>query len=155
MVNEAIYEDGNGGQIYPLNNDIARTESLYVLAYLEMFGGNVGANTTRENNAGELRQDWWGNDSNANSETWVNSETERVLKGSELSSSSIARIRQAVVNDTKSLKQYGKVEVAVSLPRVNTVQIKVIIREPRKKDSNALILIWDATKQEIIEQNII
>lgn len=153
MINETIYEDGNGGQLYPLNNDIARTDGLATLAYLEMFSGNVEADTVKENNIGELRKDWWGNDSNGNSNEWINSETERTLQNIELSSASIARIRQSVIKDLKDLEQFGKIDVEVTLPGINKVQIEVTINEPSKKESNTLILIWDASKKEII-QNI-
>lgn len=154
MINETIYEDGSGGQIYSLNNDIARTDGLATLAYLEMFSGNVKASTVKENNIGELRKDWWGNDSNGNANEWINSETERTLQNVELSSSSISRIRQSVEKDLKTLEQYGEIEVEVTLPGINKVQIKVTINEPSQKESNTLILIWDASKKEII-QNII
>lgn len=155
MVNETIYEDGNGGQLYLKNNDIARTDSLYHLAYLEMFSGNVEADTLNENNPGELRLDWWGNDQTENSSTWINSQTERVLRNVELGSRSLARIRQAVENDIEDLAVYGETEVTVTLPAVNKVSIKVSIKEPGKKQANTLILIWDSTKREIIEQKTI
>lgn len=155
MVNETIYEDGNGGQLYSLNNDIAKTEGLQMLAYLKMFGGNINASTVKDNNIGELRLDWWGNDTSENSDKWINSETERTLRGIELSGSSIAKIKQSVENDCKSLSKYGKIDVAVTLPGINKVKIVISITEPGNKESNSLIIIWDATKNEIIEQKII
>lgn len=155
MINETIYENGNGGQIYSLNNDIVRTEGLATLAYLEMFSGNIEASTVRENNVGELRKDWWGNNSNGNANDWINSETERTLQNIELSSSSISKIRQSVIKDLKDLEIYGKIDVEVTLPGINKAQIKVIINEPSQKESNVLILIWDASKKEIIENIIL
>lgn len=155
MINESIYESGNGGNLISQNNDIVMTEGLATLAYLKMFSGNVDADTKSDNNLGELRLDWWGNDTNENSDNWINSNTERILKGIELTGSSIAKIKQSVVNDLKPLEKYGKVEVSVTLPFINRAQINVSIKEPTKKDSNSLIVIWDATKKEIIEQKIL
>src|SRR6056297_540341 len=104
MLNYLIYEDGNGGQLSLSNNDIQRSESLYMLAYLNMFGGNVEASTVRNNPDGVLRQDWWGNDSELNSDTWINSETERTLRGIALNSANLEVIKQAVEKDNESLK---------------------------------------------------
>lgn len=155
MINETIYEDGNGGMLYNLNNDIARTESLNMLAYLEMFGGNKEASTKKENVQGQLRKDWWANDTSESSDKWINSETERTLSGIELSGRSIAKIKQSVVKDLKQLEQYGEIEVTVTLPGINKVKILVTIKEPSRKNSNTLIFIWDATKKEIIENIIL
>jgi len=154
-VNETIYEDGNGGQLLLQNNDIAQTESLSTLAYLLMFGGNVEGLTKKENNVGELSLDWWGNNKNTNSSTWINSETEKTLRGIALSSGSRSIITDSVKKDITSLEEYGEVEVEVTLPRLNRVQITITIKEPGAKKSKRLILIWDATKSEIIEQRII
>lgn len=151
-INETIYEDGNGGQLYNQNNDIVRTESLFTLAYLQLFSGNKEESTVKNRNVGGFNGDWWANDKSESSDKWINSETERTLRGIELSGSSIAKIKQSVVKDTKELEQYGEVEVSVTLPRINAVKIEIKIKEPSKKDSNTLIFIWDATKKEVIEQ---
>lgn len=155
MINESIYESGDGGNLVNLNNDIARTDGLATLSYLRMFGGNVNESTQRENTPGEFRFDWWGNKSSDNSESWLNSETEKTLRGIELSGAAIVKIRQSVEKDLKILEQYGEFSVVVTLPSVNSVQITTTIKEPSRKDSNTLIVIWNATKKEIIEQKII
>jgi len=155
MLNFTLYEDGNGGQMVLQNNEILQTESLATLAYLLMFGGNVAAKTQQDNPIGELRIDWWGNDPTENSEKWINSETEKVLKGIEISSQSLYTIQQAVINDTKSLEQYGNVTVLVSFPNLNRVSIEITIEEPSKINGNRLIIVWDATRNEIIRKDIL
>lgn len=154
-LNKSIYEDGNGGQVVLRNNEIVQTRSLATLAYLAMFGGNVAIETQKENQPGELKLDWWGNDPSLNSETWINSRTEKVLLGIDLSSASRYTIQSAVEHDVKQLEEYGKVTVLVTLPSVNRVQITITIEEPGKKINERLTIVWNATRNEIIEQNII
>lgn len=154
-LNKSIYEDGNGGQTIQRNNEIVQTRGLGILAYLEMFGGNVEAETQKENNPGELHLDWWGNDSNLNSDTWINSRTEKVLRGIELSSSSIYTIKSAIQYDLKNLERYGKITINVTLPSLNTVKIDITIEEPSKKTEQRLTIVWNATRNEIIEKNIL
>lgn len=155
MLNISLFEDGNGGQMVLKNNEIIQTSSLATLAYIAMFGGNVEAETQKENAPGELKFDWWGNDPTKPSTTWINSQTERVLRGIEISSSSLFTIQQAVENDVKSLEEFGDITVVVTFPGLNKVQIVITISEPSIKKNTRLSLVWDATRSEIIEKNII
>ena len=155
MLNFTLYEDGNGGQLVLRNNEIAQTRSLATLAYLKMFGGNVLEKTKKENNTAELRTDWWANDPVDNSEKWINSETEKVLQGIEISSSSRYTIEQAVKNDVESLETFGSVDVFVAFPGPNDIRITITITEPNAKSSSRLNVTWDASKNEIIEKDII
>ena len=155
MINESIYEDGNGGQLLLKNNNIAQTSSIYTLAYLKMFGGNIEASTVKNNVVGAIRNDWWGNDVNENSSEWINSETERTLKGIALTTKNIYRIQQAVKKDLKSLEEFGAIEISITYPDINRVSIEILIKEPERKDNNRLIVIWDNTKNEIVNQEII
>ena len=153
--NFTLYEDGNGGQMVLRNNEIIHTRSIATLAYLKMFAGNVSEKTRKENNTGELRSDWWANDPVDNSEKWINSETEKVLRGIVISSSSRFDIEQAVKNDVKDLEGLGSVDVSVTFPSPNYVRIIITITEPNAKSSNRLIVTWDASRNEIIEKDII
>ena len=155
MINNTIFEDGNGGQLVLRNNEIVQTRSLATLAYLLMFGGNVAAETEKENAPGELKFDWWGNDPTKPSDTWINSRTEKVLSGIELSSSSRFTIEEAVKSDVKSLEQFGEVEVNVSFISMSRVKIVITISEPSVKNDTSLTLVWDASRSEIIEKHII
>ena len=155
MLNKTLKEDGNGGQPVLQGNEIQQTESLATLAYLAMFTGNVLADTEKENKTGELKIDWWGNDPALNSKTWINSKTERVLRGIEISSSSRFTIQAAVESDVKELEKYGKVSVEVAFPAINRISIIVSIREPAATQDSSLLLVWDASRNEIIQKNII
>lgn len=150
MINITIYEDGNGGQLYNKNNDLATTQSLNTLVYLALFSGNIEESTVRDNIIGELNNDWWGNDRNSLSSTWINSETERILRGIELNSSSLYEIEQAVKQDTKKLQEYGTVNIDIEIIGINKVKISVNIEQPGRKNPR-LELIWDNTRNEIIE----
>jgi len=155
MLNNTLFEDGNGGQLVLRNNEILQTRSLATLAYILMFGGNVNASTQKENAPGELKYDWWGNDPNLPSETWINSKTEKTLRGIELTSSTRFTIQQAVQDDIASLSQYGETSVDVSFVSLNRVKIVITISEPSIVNDSRLTLVWDATRNEIIEKNIL
>ena len=152
MLNFTLYEDGNGGQLILRNNEILQTNSLATLAYLLMFGGNVEAETQKENAVGELKYDWWGNEPSKPSTTWINSQTENTLRGIEISSSSRFIIQQAVENDVESLKQYGEVEVEVTFQSSSRIKIDITITEPNAKSEKRLSIIWDASRNETIEK---
>lgn len=145
-LNKSIYEDGNGGQLAFRNNDIMTTTSLSIQAYLAMFSGNVEADTKSLSDVVELHYDWWGNDKLKQSTTWVNSNTERILTGIALNSQSLEKIKQAIEKDTQFLSQYGTVIITVIIVSLSRVKITI---ETNQDDNMSLI--WDSTKNEIIE----
>lgn len=147
MLNRTIYEDGNGGQLLQRNNDIATTDSLAILAYLAMFGGNKDASTKPLSDEQKLNYDWWGNYKEEKSETWINSETEKILTGIVLNSRSIETITQAVKKDTSKLQQYGEIEIEVNIVSLNRVRIKIITSQ-----GDDFTIVWDNTKNEIVEE---
>ncbi len=152
MLNFSIYEDGNGGQQFLSKTDVQQTESLATLAYLAMFKGNVASSTERGSTDKGINLDWWGNASEKAADRWINSETEKVLRGSDTSMAALYRIEAAAKKDTESLKQYGAVEVAVSFPGVNKVEIHVTITEQDVEKSDSLKVIWDASRNEVIQK---
>jgi hypothetical protein len=147
MLNTTIYEDGNGGQLAIRNNDIATTNSLFMIAYISMFGGNREASTKPLSDSQELNYDWWGNDKNEQSSNWINSETERTLTGISLNSQSIERIKQAVKTDVDILKEYGELNVDVNIISINRVKITITLNQ-----SDNLSIIWDVSNNEIISE---
>jgi len=147
MKNYTIYEDGNGGQLEVQSNDILTTDSLYTLAYLKMFGGNVEADTRPQSDVIELHSDWWGNDKTKPSDMWINSKTERTLKGIELSSRSLETIKQAVKQDLDSLTQFGGIEVTINIVSLNRVKITIDTTQ-----GDNLSMIWDNTRNEVIQE---
>lgn len=155
MINYTIYEDGNGGQLYWKNNDIQITKSLSTLAYIYMFGGNIESDTVRNNEIGNLRFDWWGNSIENNSSKWMNSETERTLRGIDLTVSSRIKIEQSVKQDLKRLEKYGNVDVVVAITGLNKLEIQITITQPNNNKNEKLLIVWDATKNEIIDKIIV
>ncbi len=150
MINESIYQSGQGGKLYVKSNDIQLTSSLSQEIFIAMFGGNREQSTTFQDTSDQLNDSWWGNTRQGDPEDLVNSETERVLMGSDLSFQSLARIEAAVKADTDKFKKYGTVEVQVNVPDVNRIEILVKVIEPEKE--NKFSLIWDSTRNEVIEQ---
>lgn len=147
MLNKTIYEDGNGGQLYIESNDIATTDSLYVLAYLAMFGGNREADTKPSSDVVELNFDWWGNDKDKSSFTWINSKTERTLQGLALNSQAVEKVKQAVKSDLSFLSGYGELTIDVSITSVNRLKINITLNQ-----NENVSLIWDSTRQEVIKK---
>jgi hypothetical protein len=147
MKNFTIYEDGNGGQLSVQSNDIVTTDALYTLAYLKMFGGNLLADTKPTSDAIELHHDWWGNNKNKPSSGWINSQTERILKGIVLNSQSVEKIKTAVEKDVESLTQFGTISVTVNILSLNNVKITIDTEQ-----GDNLSLIWDNTKNEVIQE---
>jgi hypothetical protein len=147
-----VYENGNGGEISVLNNDIELAEQLYQQAYLCLFGGNVLASTRGDEIAGELRNDWWGN-SLFFSDVAVkqfNSETEKALSENALNSTGRLNILRAVENDLSALKSVADVAVSVQLTAVNEVIINIKLTQPQNQQGASLQLIWDNAKKELI-----
>lgn len=146
MKNYSIYDDGNGGQLTVQSNNILTTDSLHTLAYLKLFGGNLEANTKPKSDVIEIHSDWWGNDKEKQSSTWINSNTERVLRGIVLNSQSVEKIITAVKKDVESLTQFGTITVTVNIVSLN--KVKIIIDT---EQSDNLSMIWDSTKNEVIQ----
>jgi hypothetical protein len=153
IINKSIYESGNGGLYNIKNNDIQTSGGLGVIVYLKLFGGNVDASTVRNNEAGQIYFDWWGNNSQNNSDTWINSETERALRGCDTSFQSLNKIINAIKKDLKPLQEYGDIEVDVTYPEVNRVKIDIEIVQ--KSSTVEVSLVWDSTKNEVITNNTI
>lgn len=151
MLNKSIYESGNGGAIFIKNKAIQHTNTLNTQAYLLMFGGNKEASTKKDYSTNELRMDWWGNDINKNPSDWINSETERVLTGITINSQSTTKITNAIKKDLRKLEAFGEVDIQVIYPNRNTVKITITLTEKTNKTTSNLILVWDSTKNEVIE----
>ena len=129
MIDVAIGEsEGNGGDVQRAGNDLALVYGRENLVYLRLFGGNPEEDTPVLDTVGREAQDFWANSLlfRSRPELQYNSRTERALKLNALSSAGRARIENAVKEDLKPISDLGaEVTVAVTLPALNTVQIKV------------------------------
>jgi len=152
-LDKLIFEDGNGGAVNIASNDYTMTRSIYTMIYVALFGGNVAQSSSNETEAGELINDWWGNNKNADPSSWINSETERSLRGVDTTQKTAIRIKKAVLKDIEKYKYLGEQEVLISFPTLNHVKITVIIKEPEKTSN--ISITWDATKKEAIINELI
>lgn len=153
MINQMLYENGNGGSKSITGNDIAVTGSLYTMIYIALFGGNVEADTKATEQEDNFDNSWWGNFKNESPDTWINSKTERVLIGADTTFRTGIEIKKAVKADLKRFQKYGDIEVDITFPRLNWIDIDIAIGEPENQTN--ISITWDATKKEaIINQKI-
>ena len=131
MFDLAISEaNGNGGDLKIIGNDLTTVESIENMPYLGMFGGNVAASTTNDPvPTTSQRFDWWGNNVLMPSEQSIqfNSSVERILNTTPLTSSGRQTIEEAIKDDLKFLADSAKIEVAVSIISVDTININIRI----------------------------
>lgn len=146
-----VYESGNGGDLAIFGGDIGTTQQLLQQVYLALFGGNVAAQTTGQEQAGETRLDYWANSLffSQNKSKQFNSQTERVLNETPLTSSGRIMIKQAVEADLTFLSTIATVSVEVLINSTNKVTIQVVLMQPNNQ-SNQISFIWDKAKQEVI-----
>lgn len=140
----AIYESGSGGEFRLLGNDLDGTSGLYNQVYLALFGGNTEASTARDMSA--PRSDWWGNALLLQDAAQFNSETERTLRNTALTSSGRAAIERAVRKDLQYLDIPN--EVAVSVTSHNKVVIEVRLLQEGEKYK----FVWDSARDELINE---
>lgn len=146
-----IESGGNGGDVVKTAKDLVVIEGFESMPYLAMFGGNVESSTLRGRLAGQQLFDYWGNDLlfPNNQSVQFNSETERALNNTALTSSGRVVIEQAVKADLKFMTEFVKVAVAVSIPTNDKVVIGVKLVQPDNQQSRQFIYIWDATRNEL------
>jgi len=147
-----LYENGNGGEILVLNNDISLVETLLQQVYLCLFGGNVAASTTGNEIEGQQRNDWWANELlfNDRKEKQFNSNTERVLDSVALNTSGRIDIQRAVESDLESLKNIANITVNVVILNHNRIEISIRLTKPDSNEDKILQFIWDNARKEII-----
>lgn len=99
----AIVETNNGGDLVLLKSDLAVVSNFENEFYLRLFGGNVAQSTTSTQTNNNL--DWWGNNLliKANPDLQFNSQTERVLLKTELTSKGRVLIENAIREDLQGM----------------------------------------------------
>lgn len=152
-----LKENGNGGEISILSNDLLLGNALYTQVYLALFGGNIEANTTDNYVTNEDRFDYWGNELffKDKPEFQFNSNTERVLKSVALNTAGRYEIMEAVKLDLDYLRKVVNLKIEVLLPSVNNVVIKVVFLSKEANENKVLQLVYDQAKDEIIINEII
>ncbi len=150
MADLLIEENGDGGDLVLLGNDLVSIEGFQNMPYLGLFGGNV-ASETKEFNDGEQRLDWWANALLFQNDSSIqfNSNLERVLREVPLSSSGRLKIEQTAKEDLKFMDDFAEVTVSVSIIDINRVKIDIKIQEPANLEATNFIYIWDSTRLEL------
>lgn len=146
-----LVEEGDGGDLVKTRNDLQVIEGLQNMAYLAMFGGNVAASSTNKRLATEQDFSWWGNllTFPNNQDLQFNSETERALMNTPLTSSGRTIIEQAVKTDLKFMKDFCRVSLAVSIVATDKIVIGIRLQQPDNLQERQFIYIWDATRSEL------
>ena len=145
MTDIMIYESGNGGELSLKNGDIESTDAIFNQPYLSHFGGNIEALTTGNEIEGVERFDWFGN-SFLESGAQVNSLLEKSLNENALNSSGRIVIESDANTDLEFLKDLGTIQSEVSITGVDKVRISDKINQSK------VDFIWNATKDELIEE---
>lgn len=151
-----LYENGNGGEIAIDGYDIALNDQLLQQPYLCLFGGNIEAVTSGDEQAGTLRNDWWGNSLFFQQESarQFNSVTEKALNETPLNSAGRIKLLRAVERDLESLKQWADLTIDVIISKVNEVVISIAIKQPNQQE-NTINIVWDGAKKQVIKHIII
>jgi|SRR5688500_5333998 len=148
-----LKETFNGGDIVKATKDFVVIYGLGNMVYLALFGGNVEANTPQRRVASEQNFDWWGNELLMNEDQGLqfNSDTERALIHTPLTSSGRAQIQAAVARDLKHMKDFARIGISVAIIATDVVRIGVRVQEPDNLESRDFIFIWDATRGELVD----
>lgn len=145
-----VESNGNGGDFVRKTKDLLIVEGLENMPYLAMFGGNKDASTPVTRPEQEQAFDWFGNALLiGNQPVQMNSETERILDKTALTSSGRQIIENAVKSDLSFMNAFAKVAVSVSIIATDIIKIFISLKEPENKQAKEFVYIWDATKKEL------
>ena len=123
---------------------------------MSLFGGNPGHSTTGNEVATEERFDWWGNQLffPNDQDEWFNSELEHTLNTTALNGAGRVIIEEAIKSDLSFFNSFADISVAVTILSDDKVEIYILLEQTG--DSNSEFrFVWDATKQELIDERTI
>ena len=145
-----LVETQDGGDLVFNGIDLEEIDGFQNMPYLDLFGGNIEANTGPII-SGSQNFDWWGNTLflEQRPDLQYNSDTERLLDDVALTSSGRLLIEQTVKTDLSNFNAFGPFTVSVSIISTDRIEIKIQIQEPTNLESNEIVFIWDATQIEL------
>lgn len=154
MIDLAVIETENGGDLAKKGNDLGLVNGWANMPYLAMFGGNPGY-PSKTQVPTQQNKDWWGNQLffAATPSLQYNSLTEWTLLNTALTSAGLSTIQKAVMSDLDFMKDFAIVSVSVELISYNKVKIQIIVRQPKDlegvnpNDYAAIIYVWDKETQ--------
>ena len=106
MSDVLMFQTPDDGEITIENGTVALTDGTETAVYLSLFGGD---------------SDWWGN--SLDTPDRIDSRTGKLLQSLPVTTSNLLRIKDAVEADLDWMAT--KPTVTVSMPKLNTVAIKV------------------------------
>jgi len=141
MLDLAIVETGNGGDLQILGNDLAVVTGIENMPYLGMFGGNLEQSTV-DNQVVEFSKDWWGNSllMNSNPSIQMNSTVERTLNNTPLTSSGRLLIENAIKYDLAFLTPIIGTAVEVSVSIISDDRIDVMLKVTYSKETKVTVI---------------
>ena len=134
--------------------DIGLDGGLTTAVYISHFGGNVEASTTGNEQPGDLRGDWWGNQLIAEEPArQANSELERILIKLPVSSGNLLKYEDISIADLKWMLDEGiaseiKSNAVILAPE--KVEVVDSIKEPTGDD--AFEAYWTFDKNRAIQE---
>jgi phage gp46-like protein len=127
MIDLALVETGNGGDLVLMGNSLVMVESIENMPYIATFGGNVGypyANTEQK----EERNYWWGNDFAKNdTPIQITSLLEAKLRDTALTSFGRVEIEQTMKADLQFMLEFVD-EINVSATIISDDHINISLR---------------------------
>ena len=121
-----LYQTVDGGNIDVSSGITEMTAGFETMAYLSLFGGNL-----EDPGDDDTKYQWWGNYLETDPARQYRSKTQYILKSIPATSGNLVRIQDAVVSDlSRDFIVTGianNIEVAVSIPALNRVQIDIQI----------------------------
>lgn len=146
-----VIESDNGGDLVKNTKDLAVIYGFQNMPYLAMFGGNVQESTPQIRLQNRQYFDFWGNNLLFPKDASIqfNSETERVLNTTPLTSSGRVLIEQAIKKDLQFFNGFARVSVAVTI--INDDHISIGI----KIEQQIAVFIWDATNRELTDADFV
>lgn len=152
MVDLKIIENFNGGDVVYVGGDFRLTNSFDSMVYIALFGGNIEVlNGGQFNGQEEQNVDWWGNTllMQETPNTKYVSLTEKTLSSVAMTSSSIEKIKRAVIEDLNFMSQFANISVDVSIIGVDRYIIYIRIERPLNLESQEFTYIWNAFTQTV------
>lgn len=151
MIDVLIIDTVDGGDYKLQNNDLVTVKGWQNMVYLALFGGNIEENT-KEYRPNEQRFDWWANDLFFENDSSIqfNSDTERMLNNTVISSETRPFIEATVKSDLQFMNEFATVGVSAIIEGVDRLKIEISVIEPSASQSLNFAYIWDSTKKELI-----
>lgn len=152
----ALIENGNGGDVKLVGNDLAKQQGWGNMVYIALFGGNPG-HPTKERVPAQQDFSWWGNNLLFPQDQSVqfNSLTEKKLQDVALTSSGRIEIENAVKEDLKFMSDFATITASVLITGVDRIEIRILVQEldtlqgSSPDQYRAFVFIWDATRRQL------